>query len=77
MRHPQELAIAGSNQNVSRPVVRYSVGFDVDVSPLALTASGDGVLHGAATFVAIALDRDGKALNSASGALDLHVRPEQ
>jgi VWFA-related protein len=74
---PAGAAIAGSNQNVYRPVVRYSVGYDVDVAPLALTASGDGVLHGAATFVAIAIDRDGKAVNSASGALDLHVRPEQ
>ncbi len=70
-------AIAGSNQNVFRPLVRYSVGYDVDVSPLALKASGDGVLHGAVTFVAIALDRDGRALNSVSGALDLHVRSEQ
>jgi VWFA-related protein len=74
---PAEAAIAGSNQNVYRPVVRYSIGYDVDVAPLALTASGDGVLHGAATFVAIALDRDGKAVNSASGALELHVRSEQ
>ena len=70
-------AIAGTNQNVYRPVVRYSVGYDVDVAPLALTASADGVLHGAATFVAIALDRDGKAINSTSGTLDLHVGPDQ
>jgi hypothetical protein len=47
------------------------------VAPLALMASADGVLHGAATFVAIAIGRDGKAVNSVSGALDLHVRPEQ
>jgi VWFA-related protein len=74
---PAGVAIAGSNQNVYRPVIRYSIGYDVDVAPLALMASGDGVLHGAATFVAIAIDRDGRAVNSVSGALDLHVRPEQ
>jgi hypothetical protein len=74
---PPGAAIAGSNQDVYRPVVRYSIGYDVDVAPLALVASGDGVLHGNATFVAIAIDRDGKAVNSISGTIDLHVQPEQ
>jgi VWFA-related protein len=74
---PAGSAIAGTNQNVSRPVIRYSIGYDVDAAPLALTASADGVLHGAATFVAIALDRDGKAVNSTSGTLDLHIRSDQ
>ena len=70
-------AIAGTNQAAYRPLVRYTIGYDVDVAPLALAASADGVLHGTATFVAIAMDRDGKAVNSVSGTLELHVPSAQ
>jgi VWFA-related protein len=70
---PEAAPIAGSNPNVPRPVMRYSIGYDVDVAPISLTASADGVLHGTATVLAIAYDRDGKALNSVSNTLNITV----
>jgi hypothetical protein len=70
---PASAPLAGSNPNARRPVTRYSIGFDVDVAPLQLIASADGVLHGSATLVVIAYDRDGQALNSTSNTLNLDV----
>ena len=70
---PEAAPIAGSNPNVPRPVMRYSIGYDVDVAPISLTESADGVLHGSATVLAIAYDRDGKALNSVSNTLNITV----
>ena len=70
---PPTAPLAGSNPNVRRPVTRYSIAYDVDVAPLVLIASADGVLHGQATLVSIAYDRDGKALNSVSNTLSLNV----
>jgi VWFA-related protein len=70
---PETAPIAGSNPNARRPVTRYSIGYDVDVAPVNLTASADGVLHGSATVLAIAYDRDGKALNSVSNTLNISV----
>ncbi len=70
---PATAPLAGSNPNVPRPVTRYTVAFDVDVAPLVLSASADGVLHGQATLVSIAYDRDGKALNSVANTLSLNV----
>jgi VWFA-related protein len=70
---PQTAALAGSNPNVTRPVTRYSITYDVDVSGLVLSASADGVLHGQTTLVCIAYDRDGKALNSVANTLNLKV----
>jgi VWFA-related protein len=70
---PEAAPIAGSNPNVPRPVTRYSIGYDVDVAPISLTQSADGVLHGSATVLAIAYDRDGKALNSVSNTLNINV----
>ena len=54
-------------------MTRYSIAYDVDVAPLVLSASADGVLHGQATLVSIAYDRDGKALNSVANTLSLNV----
>ncbi len=70
---PETAALAGSNPNVRRPVTRYSIAYDVDVAPLVLSPSADGVLHGQATLVSIAYDRDGKALNSVANTLSLNV----
>jgi VWFA-related protein len=70
---PESGPIAGSNPNTRRPVTRYSIQYDVDVAPLVLTASADGVLHGNATILAIAYDRDGKALNSVTNTLNINV----
>lgn len=70
---PETAPLAGSNPNVRRPVTRYSIAYDVDVAPLVLSASADGVLHGQATLVSIAYDRDGKALNSVANTLALNV----
>ena len=70
---PETAALAGSNPNVRRPVTRYTIAYDVDVAPLVLSASADGVLHGQATLVSIAYDRDGKALNSVANTLSLNV----
>jgi hypothetical protein len=54
-------------------VVRYSLDYVVDVAPLVLTASADGVLHGSTTLLTIAYDRNGKALNSVSNTLNINV----
>jgi hypothetical protein len=54
-------------------VTRYSIGYNVDVAPVTLTESADGVLHGSTTLLAIAYDRDGKALNSVSKTLNINV----
>jgi hypothetical protein len=70
---PETAPLAGSNPNVRRPVTRYSIAYDVDVTPIVLSASADGVLHGQATLVSIAYDRDGKALNSVANTLALNV----
>ena len=70
---PATAPLAGSNANVPRPVTRYSIAYDVDVAPLVLSASADGVLHGQATLASIAYDRDGKALNSVANTLSLNV----
>jgi VWFA-related protein len=70
---PETAALAGSNPNVKRPVTRYAIAYDVDVAPLVLSPSADGVLHGQATLVSIAYDRDGKALNSVANTLNLNV----
>ena len=70
---PATAQLAGSNPNVPRPVTRYSIAYDVDVSPLVLSSSADGVLHGQATLVSIAYDRDGKPLNSVANTLSLNV----
>jgi VWFA-related protein len=70
---PASAPIAGSNPNPLRPVTRYSIGYDVDVAPLELVASPDGILHGSTTLVVIAYDRDGRPLNSTSNTLNLNV----
>jgi VWFA-related protein len=70
---PATAPLAGSNPNVPRPLTRYSIAYDVDVAPLVLSAAADGVLHGQATLVSIAYDRDGKALNSVANTLSLNV----
>lgn len=70
---PESAPLAGSNPNPRRPVTRYSIAYDVDVAPLQLTASADGVLHGTTTLVVIAYDRDGQPLNSTSNTLNLTV----
>jgi VWFA-related protein len=72
---PATAPLVGNNPNVPRPVVRYSLDYDVDVTPLVLTASSDGVLHGSTTLLTIAYDRDGKALNSISSTLRINVPP--
>jgi VWFA-related protein len=70
---PATSPLVGSNPNARRPVVRYSLDYDVDVTPLVLTASSDGVLHGSTTLLTIAYDRAGKALNSISNTLRINV----
>lgn len=70
---PATAPLVGSNPNAPRPVVRYSLDYDVDVTPLVLTASSDGVLHGSTTLLTIAYDRDGRALNSISNTLRINV----
>ena len=70
---PEGVPVAGSNPKVPRPVTRYSIGYDVDVAPVTLTESADGVLHGSATLLAIAYDRDGNALNSVSNTLNINM----
>ena len=69
---PASASLAGSNPNVRRPVTRYKVAYDVDVSPLQLNP-GKGALQGQLTLVAIAYDRNGTPLNSTSNTLALHV----
>jgi hypothetical protein len=63
----------GDNPNPKRPVIRYSVEWNVEVAPLALTPSADGVLHGTTHLLTIAYDRDGKALNSVTNTLSINV----
>jgi VWFA-related protein len=70
---PATAQLAGSNAGVRRPVTRYSIAYDVDVTPLVLGAAADGVLHGQVTLVSIAYDRDGKALNSVANTLSVNV----
>ncbi len=70
---PATAKLAGSNASVPRPVTRYSIAYDVNVAPLVLSASADGVLHGQATLVSIAYDRDGRALNSIANTLSINV----
>ena len=70
---PQTTPLAGSNPNVPRPVTRYKIAYDVDVSRLQLSPSPDGVLHGTVTLVAIVYSRDGTPLNSTSNTLNLNV----
>jgi VWFA-related protein len=74
---PATAPLAGSNTRVPRPVTRYSIGYEVDVAPLQLTPSNDGILHGTATLVAIVYDRDGNALNSVSNTLNINVPSAQ
>jgi VWFA-related protein len=74
---PENAPLAGSNPRVRRPVTRYSTGYDVDVAPLQLSPSSDGVLHGSATLVAIAYGRNGNALNSVSTTLNINVPSTQ
>jgi VWFA-related protein len=70
---PASAPLAGSNPKVQRPVTRYKVSYDVDVSPLQLNPSADGALHDTVTLVVIAYDRSGTALNSTSNTLNLNV----
>jgi VWFA-related protein len=65
--------ILGGNPNAQRPVTRFSMEWSVAVDPLALTPAADGVLHGTATLLTIAYDRDGKPLNSVSNTLSIKV----
>ena len=74
---PESAPLVGSNPNVRRPVVRYAIEYDVDVAGLVLSAAADGLLHGGASLLTIAYDRDGKPLNSVSNALNIHVPPGQ
>lgn len=69
---PPSAPLQGSNPNVRRPVTRYNVAYDVDVSSLQLNPA-NGVLQDRLTLVVIAYDRNGTPLNSTSNALDLHV----
>jgi hypothetical protein len=54
-------------------VTRYSIGYDVDVAPISLTESADGVLHGSATVLASAYNRDGKPLNAGANTFNINV----
>jgi VWFA-related protein len=74
---PAAAAIAGSNPKAPRPLIRYSIDYQVDGSAFVLTPSPDGTLQGAATLLSIVYDREGKPLNSASGTLQIHVPAAQ
>jgi VWFA-related protein len=66
-------AILGDNPNSRRPVTRFSIDWNVEVDPVVLTPSADGILHGSTTLLTIAYDRDGKALNSVTNTLSINV----
>jgi VWFA-related protein len=74
---PASAPLLGSNQNAPRPVVRYSLNWDVDVKPLTLVSSADGVMHATVTLVSIAYDGNGKPLNSVANTLNIDVPAAQ
>jgi VWFA-related protein len=68
---------AGDNENLKRPVTRYSATFTVSADHLTLDPAADGVRHGSIEVTLLGYDRDGKPLNWMVRMLQLTLPPDR
>jgi hypothetical protein len=73
---PPDAAVAGTNTDLKKPVVRYVADFAVSVGDLFFEKTPDGVRHGNVEVELVAYDRDGKPLNFVMSKGEMAVKPD-
>jgi hypothetical protein len=67
----------GDNKQLTGPVKRYSVTFNVPTDSLVLPPGEDGAHHAGLEVALVAYDYNGKALNWMVRSIELNIKPER
>jgi VWFA-related protein len=70
------LAIAGDNEKLHAPVIRFSADFVVPLENLDFDITDDGMRHGRIELALVAYDHDGNALNWLFRSITTSMKPE-
>jgi hypothetical protein len=72
----KEIAIAGANTKLKRPVTRYGVDFAVAVQGIKMETTSDGVRHGNIEIALIVYDHNGASVNWILGRPRISLEPK-
>ena len=71
-----DAALAGSNTDLKKPIVRYVADFAISAEDLIFEKTPDGIRHGSVEVELVAYDREGKPLNFVVGKGEMAVTPD-
>ena len=71
-----DAALAGSNTDLKKPIVRYVADFAISAEDLIFEKTPDGIRHGSVEVELVAYDREGKPLNFVVGKGEMALTPD-